>query len=171
MLLGEVHLNKGLSETQKLQLADELDQLGFELIDNHRNRLMEQIKQATRDYLMDIEKDNRRKENLSDYLSHRLNYEYSYISDLFSCVEGATIENYFIQQRIERAKYLLVYDEKNTNTDFLPVGTQQCVPRHIHCLSRSPASLLHNLRKLVPGSVRVPNCVNPKIVYIIPCFV
>lgn len=54
VLLGEAHLNKGLSETQKLQLADELDQLGFELIDNHRNRLMEQIKQATRDYLMDI---------------------------------------------------------------------------------------------------------------------
>lgn len=122
VLLSEAHLKKGLSETQKLQLADELDQLGFELIDNRRNRLMEQIKQATRDYLMDIEKDNRRKENLSDYLSHRLNYEYSYISDLFSCVEGATIENYFIQQRIERGKYLLVYDEKTLTQIFCQLG-------------------------------------------------
>ena len=112
VVLGEAQLNTQLTAPQKQLLEKELHQLGFELIDKRRNRLIEQIKQATRDYLNDIEKENRRKENLSDFLTKRLNYEYSYLSDLFSSVEGTTIENYFILQRIERAKELLVYDEK-----------------------------------------------------------
>ena len=51
------------------------------------------------------------KVNLSDYLSHRTGYDYTYISNLFSEVESSTIEKYFIAQKIERVKELLVYDE------------------------------------------------------------
>lgn len=56
-------------------------------------------------------KNNQLKTNLSDYLSRELNHDYTYITNLFTQVEGTTIEQYFIAQKIERVKELLVYDE------------------------------------------------------------
>ena len=53
--------------------------------------------------------------NLSVYLTEALHYEYSYLSNLFTAVEGTTIEQYFITQKIERVKELLVYDELSLN--------------------------------------------------------
>ena len=51
------------------------------------------------------------KENLSEYLSRHLRKDYTYLSNLFSSVENTTIEQYFIQQKIEKVKEWLVYDE------------------------------------------------------------
>ena len=53
--------------------------------------------------------------NFSDFLSSELNHDYSYLSHLFSMVEGTTIEKYMILQRIEKVKELLVYDELTVN--------------------------------------------------------
>ena len=55
------------------------------------------------------------KVNLSDYISDKLHHDYNYISNLFSEIEGTTIEKYFIAQKIERVKELLVYDELTLN--------------------------------------------------------
>lgn len=106
---GEIHLTKGLSPEQKENLSAKLKKVGFELIDNHMGGLIEKIKLLVIKRARNEDKDN--KLNLSTYLSEELHYEYTYLSSSFSAIEGRTIENYFIEQRIEKAKELLVYGQ------------------------------------------------------------
>lgn len=108
--LGEVTLDEELTTNQKLQVNNALESLGFELIDDKRSRLIEQIK-TTIVELIHHSNDNSLKTNLSDYLNNKLHHDYNYMSNIFSEVEGTTIEKYFIAQKIERVKELLVYDE------------------------------------------------------------
>ncbi len=107
--LGEVEIKELLSDNQKEKLDKELTALGFELIDDKKNRLTEQIKTIIIQLVhhQDIEMKN----NLSEILSKELYHDYNYLSNLFSEVENTTIEKYFIAQKIERVKELLVYDE------------------------------------------------------------
>lgn len=107
--LGEVMLENELDKAQKDQLEKRLTVLGFELIDDKKSRLIENIKKHIID-LVQVQ-DGDLKINLSDYLSQKLHHDYNYISSLFSEVEGTTIEKYFIAQKIEKVKELLVYDE------------------------------------------------------------
>ena len=83
--------------------------LGFDIIDDKKIRLIEQIKTIIIDLVH--HQDNVTKTNLSDVLSSKLFHDYNYLSNLFSEVEGTTIEKYFIAQKIEKVKELLVYDE------------------------------------------------------------
>lgn len=107
--LGEADLPTPLSEAEKTQLNNHLVRLGFELIDDKRSRLIGQIKSAIIERVH--QHNSELKTNLSDYLSEKLHHDYTYLSNLFSEVEGTTIEKYFIAQKIERVKELLVYDE------------------------------------------------------------
>ncbi|MEP6928231.1 MAG: helix-turn-helix transcriptional regulator [Ginsengibacter sp.] len=111
VLFGEIHLASGLSEEQKEMLKVKLADVGFELIDNHTSGIIEKIKtHVIKKARNDVsEKDNSTK--LSNYLSDKLHHEYTYLSSLFSSVEGRTIENFFIEQRIEKAKELLMYGQ------------------------------------------------------------
>lgn len=109
ILLGEVELPQTIAGEPLKQLDNELRVLGFELIDNRRTVIIEKIKKAVLEYV-DIH-DTDKRPNLSAYIAENLNYEYTYLSDLFSSIEGQTIEQYCIRQRIEKAKELLVYDE------------------------------------------------------------
>jgi AraC-like DNA-binding protein len=92
---------------QKIDVA--LSKLGFELIDNRRSRIIEKIKNLIVN-LVHHSKDPLNL-NVSDYLTREMNYEYNYLSNLFSEVEGNTIEHFFISQKIEKIKELLTYDE------------------------------------------------------------
>lgn len=109
VIFGELHLLGELSSAHKDRLVKRLVEVGFELIDNHSTALIEKIKQLIIKKARNEadEKDSNLK--LSHYLSGKVNHEYTYLSSLFSSVEGRTIENYFIEQRIEKAKELLVY--------------------------------------------------------------
>jgi len=109
--LGEVEITEDLDSGKLVQLNKALQSVGFDLIDSHMSRLIEQIKtHVIRKARNDLdEKDNEMK--LSHYLSEKLNHEYTYLSSLFSSVEGRTIENFFIEQRIEKAKELLIYGQ------------------------------------------------------------
>lgn len=107
--LGEVDLTDELSLNDKIKIDDVLKSLGFALIDDKKSRIIEQIKTLIIDLIHN--KNNNLKSNLSDYLSHKLNHEYHYISNLFSEVEGTTIEKYLMSQKIEKVKELLIYDE------------------------------------------------------------
>lgn len=109
VLLGEVHLDKQIDKSLKKILGSRLLDEGFELIDNRKSRVIEQIKKVLIQLIQNEYPDKR--ENLSKYLAQQLNHDYSYLSNLFSSVEGKTIEHYFIQQKIEKVKELLVYDE------------------------------------------------------------
>ncbi len=107
--LGEVEVEEEPSADILKQLDNSLRNLGFEIIDNRKSRIIEQIKNTIVELIY-----NRNENisiNLSKYISQLLHYDYRYLSNLFSEVEGITIEKYFIAQKIERVKELLKYDE------------------------------------------------------------
>lgn len=107
--LGTVLLNKPLSQAQKQIFSKSLEALGFELINDKKTRLIEQIKTEIRALVHNTDEDF--KTNLSQHLTNKLHQDYQQLSNLFSSVEGTTIEKYFIAQKIEKVKELLLYDE------------------------------------------------------------
>jgi AraC family transcriptional regulator len=107
--LGEVEIEKELSVKKRLELDEELKAVGFELIDNRTAVLIEKIKKTVLFYISQL--DETKRINLSSYIASAVNYEYTYISNLFSSIEGMTIEQFFILQRVEKVKELLVYDQ------------------------------------------------------------
>lgn len=107
--LGEVVLSKELSQDDKNQLNQRLHSLGFELIDDKKTRMIEQIKSKIIEQIH--HQTAQQKTNFSEILSRQLNHDYNYLSNLFSEVEGTTIEKYVIAQKIEKVKELIIYDE------------------------------------------------------------
>lgn len=107
--LGEVILKDNLSKEQNLTLSNGLKALGFELLDDQKQRTIEKIKNIIINQVH--HSDNKVKHKLSDILAQQLNKDYSQLSNLFSEVEGITIEKFLINQRIERVKEMLIYDE------------------------------------------------------------
>ena len=111
VVYGEIHLFNDLTQDQKLRLEKRFENIGFELIENRNATLIENIKQLVIKRARNEISGHENKMKLSHYISGRVNHEYTYLSSLFSSVEGRTIENYFIEQRIEKAKELLVYGQ------------------------------------------------------------
>lgn len=107
--LGEVELSGQIDETTINQINNALHQFGFALIDDKKSQLIEKVKNLIIDLVHNL--DSELKVNLSDYLNSHIPYEYNYLSNLFSEVEGTTIEKYFIAQKIEKVKELMMYDE------------------------------------------------------------
>lgn len=107
--LGEVELKDPVSASQKEILLKNLQALGFDFIDDKKSKTIEKIKNLIVDLVH--HKNNDLKVNLSDYLVENLNQDYSTLSNLFSEVENTTIEKYFISQKIEKVKELLIYNE------------------------------------------------------------
>jgi len=107
--LGEVTLEHELSDNDKKQLDERLHVLGFAIIDDKKSQLIEKIKNLIIELVH--QQNNHLKTNLSDWLISHLHHDYTYMTNLFSEVEGSTIEKYYIAQKIEKVKELLVYDE------------------------------------------------------------
>lgn len=107
--LGEVTISTSLTPELKASLKQRLEEEGFELIDDKKSKLIEQIKKQLVLVLQNGIKD--KKFRLSKYLGDNLHHDYSYLSNLFSSTEGKTIENYFIQLKVEKIKEMLVYNE------------------------------------------------------------
>ena len=107
--LGEVSLVKDLTTKEREAIESALDPLGFQVIDDKKSRMIEKIKNVIIELVH--HQDNDVKTNLSDVLSDALHNDYNYLSNLFSDIEGTTIEKYFIAQKVEKVKELLVYDE------------------------------------------------------------
>lgn len=108
---GEIQLRDELSIDQKSRLSKNLNAIGFEIIDNQTSGLIEKIKQLVIKRARNEMDEEKTKLKLSIDIADKVNHEYTYLSSLFSSVEGRTIENYFIEQRIEKAKELLIYDQ------------------------------------------------------------
>lgn len=106
--LGEVTIDQDISSSEKQHLNSALEGLGFSLIDDKRSRVVEAVKTSIIDLVYG---QAQTKLNLSGYISDRLHLDYNYVSNLYSDIEGSTIEKYYIAQKIERVKELLVYDE------------------------------------------------------------
>lgn len=106
--LGVVELRDNISSF-KIQLIDSaLKKSGLELLSNNKNLLVEKIKEAVNHLV--YYSDDITRPNFSDYISKRVNYDYKYLSKIFSEEEEITIEKYIIRQRIERVKELLIFD-------------------------------------------------------------
>ena len=108
VIMGEVELGRKLTSDENQRLKENLSNVGFELIETRINKIIEDIKLAVLDYLT-IPAGTQSK-NLSAFITDRIPNDYSYLSDLFSSVEGRTIEKFLISQRIEKVKELLVYN-------------------------------------------------------------
>lgn len=107
--LGEVELTAQPSQGQLQELNTALKQLGFELLDDKKSRMIEKIKNII---VQQVHHSSPAPNtNLSGLIADKLHYDYAYLSNLFTESEGTTIEKYFIAQRIEKVKELLVYDE------------------------------------------------------------
>lgn len=109
--LGEVQISESITDAQRSQLQAILAKSGLELLDDKRARLIEKIKNIVVE--MVHYSDEGPKVNFSDYLTKKMKYDYTYLSDLFSQATGVTIEHYIIAHKIERIKELLLYDELN----------------------------------------------------------
>jgi AraC-like DNA-binding protein len=109
--LGEAEIMEEISEDQIVQLGRGLKRSGLELMDDKKSILVERIKTIIIELVHYT--DEQLKSNLSDYLSGKLNHDYTYLANLFSEVKGTTIENFYLTHKIEKVKELLVYDELN----------------------------------------------------------
>ncbi|MBL7936141.1 MAG: helix-turn-helix domain-containing protein [Bacteroidia bacterium] len=109
--LGEVDVMEDMTSEQRNELKIALFNSGLELMDDKRAVLIEKIKNVIID--MVHYSDELPKVNYSDYISEKLNHDYTYLSNMFSEVKGITIQQFIIIHKIERVKELLLYDELN----------------------------------------------------------
>lgn len=109
--MGELELARPISGEQRNLLRSEILKLGMELIDDKKSAIIEQIKTAINDRIDQSE--DELKTNLSDYLSDKLNYNYTYLANLFSEYEGITIAYFVMVRKIEKVKELMLYYDLN----------------------------------------------------------
>jgi len=109
--LGEAEIMEDISPEQMDRLSIALKKTGLELMDDKKSILVEKIKTVIIELVH--YNDEQLKINLSDYLTEKLNHNYTYLANLFSEVKGITIEQFYLAHKIEKVKELLVYDELN----------------------------------------------------------
>lgn len=149
--LGEVYFPESLSESQIHVLSDALKPLGFELLNDKRVRVIEQVKTALMEVLRSVILDDFQ---LSAFLQDRLGREYSAISKLFSEVEGITLERYFILLKVERVKELMVYDELSLAEIADQLGYSS--PAHLSAQFKQVTGLPPSHFKKVAAEKRLP---------------
>ena len=109
--LGEVEIMEDITSEQREQLKIALFTTGLELMDDKRAVLIERIKNTIIELVH--HSDGESNINFSDFLSEKLNHNYTYLANLFSEVQGTTIEQFLIAHKVERIKELIIYDELN----------------------------------------------------------
>jgi AraC-like DNA-binding protein len=109
--LGEVEIMENITDEQRQELKTTLLKSGLELMDDKKAMLIERIKNVVIEMVHYA--DEIIKINFSDYLSEKLNYDYTYMANLFSEVQGTTIEQFIISHKVERIKELIIYGEWN----------------------------------------------------------
>mgnify|MGYP001583154587 FL=1 len=109
--LGEVEIMENITMEQREQIKSGLLLSGLELMDDKRAMLIEKIKNVVVEMVHYTDEVN--KVNFSDFLSEKLHYDYTYMANLFSEVQGTTIEQFIISHKIERIKELIIYGELN----------------------------------------------------------
>jgi AraC-like DNA-binding protein len=107
--LGRIGLDKKLERSREHRLIENLRSVGLEIIEGRINGMIEDVKRSVRDYqALGIDAQQFK---LSSFVASRMPYDFGYLSDLFSKVEGITIERYFLLQRMEKVKELMSYDQ------------------------------------------------------------
>jgi AraC-like DNA-binding protein len=132
--LGEVDVMEDITTAQREIIKTALLRSGLELLDDKKAILIERIKSVIIEMIHYT--DDLPKTNFSDYLSEKLQYDYTYLANLFSETEATTIEHFIILHKIERVKELIIYDELNLTE----------ISRKLHY--SSVAHLSHQFKKI-----------------------
>jgi len=125
--LGEIEIMESLSIEKRTLLNEGLKESGLTLIDDKKSILIEKIKNTIIELIHYTDKQI--KINFSDYLSQKLNYDYTYLSNIFKENQGTTIEHFLLTHRVEKVKELLVYDELNINE--IAIKLHYCNAAHL----------------------------------------
>ncbi len=151
--LGEVKVEGSLDDEMIEKIRMVLAENGFELIEDRKMKMIEQIKLLILELVRDDEKISG-KVNISDYLSERMNADYHYLSTLFSSIENITIEHYFILQKIERAKELLKYGEQTLSEIAFRLGYSSVA--HLSAQFKKVTGMNANQFKSLTENIRKP---------------
>ncbi|HUC82995.1 MAG TPA: AraC family transcriptional regulator [Flavisolibacter sp.] len=109
VVMGEVELSQALTESQRSELNAKLTDLGFKILDDKNHQLIEKIKKVL---ILQVQSGYIDEHfSIIQFLAKKINKEYTQLSRLFSEVEGMTIEQFFLLQKIEKVKEWLVYNE------------------------------------------------------------
>lgn len=148
--LGEALLSRPLTAEERERVRPVLAEAGFELLDDRRMQLVDRIRTSVIELVHYT--DLAAKPNLSDWLRERCRHDYSYLSKLFSEVCGISIERYYIAQKIERAKELLVYDELSVGeiADRLHYSSAAHLSAQFRAVTGMPPSAFRRLRRRTP---------------------
>lgn len=150
--LGSVTLAvESLEADVEQQLEVKLEQLGFALVEDKKAIQVERIKAAVVDFIHQQEQVPHA--SLQEYLSEKLHYDYTYLSNLFSAVHGETLKQYFINQKVERAKELLSYQELSQSEIAYKLGYSS--PAHL-------SSQFKNVVGVTPGEYRKNTQLHPR---------
>jgi len=153
--IGEVVTTKKITPEQRVQLSAALQNVGFVLIDDRKNELIEKLKKS----ILDLEhySDEDLKTSFSDYISLSVDDNYISLNQLFEEIEGITIEKYIIKRKIERIKEILVYEDLQLNE----------IAKKMHYSSvASLASQFKRITGLTPShfkQLRQSRYINPEI--------
>ena len=135
-----------------ITLQRELESIGFELLEDQRQQLVEQIKRSIIELVH--QENNELKVNLSDFLVEQCHHDYSFLSKLFPEVCGITIEKYFIHQKIERVKELLAYNELSLSEIALLLNYSSTA--HLSAQFKSVTGMTPTQFKQQEGGMRKP---------------
>jgi AraC-like DNA-binding protein len=109
--LGMIEINENITDELKQKLKSNLALSGLELLDDKKSILIDKIKSVV--IKMIHYSDEEPRVNYSDFISKKLDYDYTYLSNIFSEVNGITIQHFIIRHKIEKAKEFILYDELN----------------------------------------------------------
>ena len=158
--LGEAEIAGVLSPQQKESVRSALKENGFELLEDHRATLVDQIKTMIIKAIHYA--DSEQTENYSDFLARKTGYDYHYLSSLFPSVEGITIEKYIIAQKVERVKELLAYDELTVSEIAFKMGYSSVA--HLSGQFKKTTGLTPSAFKKLGATARSPlDDVHPQI--------
>lgn len=152
--LGLAEIDKEPSKEELKNIRDTLLKQGFELLDDRKSKIIEQIKTLVIELVHYNIEEKPLSENYSDYLSKKIKLDYSYLSALFSSVENITIEKYIIQQKIESVKELLVYDELTLSEIAYQIGYSSV--QHLSKQFKKVTGLTPSHFKDIKGQKRKP---------------
>jgi AraC family transcriptional regulator len=151
--LGKVGLSKKLTHSELEQVKNVLQENGFQIIDDRKSLIIERIKKLIIE-IVHYQKETAKHLNISDHIEKEMGYDYSYLSNLFSSVEGITIEKYLINQKIEKVKEWLAYDELTLNEIAYRLGYSSV--QHLSSQFRKVTGLTPSYFKKIKENKRKP---------------
>lgn len=151
--LGQATVRDDVSAEKREELREALEHIGFELLDDRRKQIIEHIKTSII-RMVHYHDERLQRQNISSMLSSELHQDYSSLSHLFSEVEGKTIERYFIEQRIERVKELIRYDEMSLKQ--IAMRMDYSSTAHLSNQFKSVTGMTPTEFKMLKGNTRRP---------------